>query len=394
MSIERRAFRLADLINRRRSSSLTEEEERELREWLEASPEHRRLLAEMRDPEWFGQKYLLDSRIEEKNACRAFKQRVTGEKRRLHLRWIRRIAVVAAVAALPIVFSWFFSIEKEMPVQEAVVVAESIPAGESRAVLVLADGREIKLQAGDTYAVEDKTGKVAEVSETGLAYCAGGQEEEETAWHCLRVPRNGEYMLELADKTKIWLNSESSVRYPVAFRGKERKIYLEGEAYLEVAKREDMPFVVESGQVKVEVLGTSFNFRAYDDEGIVQTTLVDGRVRMSAGGEALVLQPEEQGRVQLRDGAMDKQPVDVRIYTGWKEGRLIFEGQNLDMIMKTLARWYDLEVTFVSEGVKDIVFTGNLRRYDDFGRILSLLELACPVTFEVKGKTVDVKHRI
>jgi len=157
-----------------------------------------------------------------------------------------------------------------------------------------------------------------------------------------------------------------------------------------VASDKSSPFIIEMGKVQVQVLGTSFNLRAYQDEEMIQTTLVEGRVCMFTGKKRILLYPNEQGAIELKTGNLVKKQVDVQAYIGWKNGRFIFERQTLEDIMRTLSRWYDVQVVFQSEKARHIEFTGNLRRYDDFGQIVSMLALACPAKFNVSGTTIYI----
>ena len=213
---------------------------------------------------------------------------------------------------------------------------------------------------------------------------------EELLYNSLSIPRKGEFVLILSDGTKIWLNSESEVEYPIVFPSGERRIRLQGEAYFQVASDKSSPFIIEMGKVQVQVLGTSFNLRAYQDEEMIQTTLVEGRVCMFTGKKRILLYPNEQGAIELKTGNLVKKQVDVQAYIGWKNGRFIFERQTLEDIMRTLSRWYDVQVVFQSEKARHIEFTGNLRRYDDFGQIVSMLALACPAKFNVSGTTIYI----
>ena len=208
----------------------------------------------------------------------------------------------------------------------------------------------------------------------------------------LDIPRKGEYRLVLADGTRVWLNSESSLKYPVAFQGNERKVYLEGEAYFEVSKDEHKPFTVVTGESSIRVLGTSFNVRAYADEAQLCATLVEGKVRLSHAQQSLILSPDEQGVVTLASGKLEKRKVDASLYTVWKDGRFVFENQTLEEIMNTLSRWYDVKVFYTNEQVKQAMFNGNLKRYDDFDQIVKMLELTGVAHFKINGETIIISE--
>lgn len=387
MKVGKNIFRISYLITRYQRNVLSEEEKAELEEWINSVPSRKDLFYRLNDEFFLQQKYKQDSGINSDLAYHLFLRR-TSSKRRVvgKVIWTS----VAAVIAVFLCIYWLLSEEQNKDYGSTNGFVEVMfPAGENKAVLTLEDGKEMLLGDSLKATIEQGQDVVAEVISEGLVYTKESNKTTKIGNHVLRVPRNGEFTLVLSDGTKIWLNSDSKVCYPTRFVGKERKIRLEGEAYLQVAYDENKPFVVELANVKIGVLGTSFNVRAYHDEDVVQTTLVEGRVYMATDKQNVILSPNEQGCVDV-DGCLSKRQVDVRLYTGWKEGRFIFEGQTLEEIMRTLSRWYDLQIVFDTEAAKHINFTGNLKRYDDFDQILSMLELACSAKFVVKDKTVHI----
>lgn len=387
MKVGKNIFRISYLITRYQKNILSEEEKAELEEWISRIPSRKVLLYRLNDESYMQQKYKQDSEIDSDLAYRSFLRR-TNSKRRVMGKIIG--TSVAAMVAVCMCIYWLWPVERNNAGEGVERLAEVMfPAGENKAVLTLEDGKEMFLGDSRRATIDQGQNIVAEVMPEGLVYKKEGDKIAKVGYHVLSVPRNGEFTLVLSDGTKIWLNSDSKVYYPTRFVGKERKIRLEGEAYLQVAYDENKPFVVELANVKIGVLGTSFNVRAYHDEDVVQTTLVEGRVYMATDKQNVILAPNEQGCVDV-DGCLSKRQVDVRLYTGWKEGRFIFEGQTLEEIMRTLSRWYDLQIVFDTEAAKHINFTGNLKRYDDFDQILSMLELACSAKFIVKDKTVHI----
>ena len=356
-----KAFRIADLILRYQEETISEEEMEELRLWLKKSTEHQQQFEN------------LNLSINPAAAYTAFSERIARE-RPWSYRKLRGLAAVAAVCLIAIGIYWCWLREDRNGTLVPQVSTSVIPAGSSKAVLTLANGEQIHL-CGDT---------------ATLVYQNIPSLPEELLYNSLSIPRKGEFTLVLSDGTKIWLNSESEVEYPIVFPSGERRIRLQGEAYFQVASDKSSPFIIEMGKVQVQVLGTSFNLRAYQDEEMIQTTLVEGRVCMFTDKKRILLYPNEQGAIELKTGNLVKKQVDVQAYIGWKNGRFIFERQTLEDIMRTLSRWYDVQVVFQSEKARHIEFTGNLRRYDDFGQIVSRLALACPAKFNVSGTTIYI----
>ncbi len=382
-----RAYRIADLILRHRENALSSAELEELERWIAASPEHERQWEELNDREFLLRKHWQESAIDTAAAYAAFSRRIAAGRPRQGFRQLRVWSIVAAVCVILAGVSWFWSKESEIP--EPMVKNTVIPAGGHEAVLTLANGEQFRLR-GVATSIQQDDGSVADVSATSIAYKADTSLHEVLLYNSLHVPRKGEFVLSLSDGSRIWLNSESTVEYPTRFLPGERKVRLRGEAYFQIARDTASPFVIETAQAQIQVLGTSFNLRAYEDEQVIWTTLVEGSVSMSAGKQQMTLIPSEQGCIDVKTGSMSKKVVDVQIYAGWKDGRFVFECQTLEEIMRTLARWYDVEAVFQSERTRNIEFTGNLKRYSDFGQIISMLELACPAKFMISGKTIYI----
>ena len=265
--------------------------------------------------------------------------------------------------------------------------------GSNKAVLILADGSEHDLSSGDNSIIAaDGT----EIKNTGnkLEYISTNSQPTEMKYNTLKIPRGGEYFLILADSTKVWLNSETTLRFPVQFAADVRNVELNGEAYFEVSKNERVPFIVTSGNQQVKVLGTQFNLSSYADNQSVYTTLVEGKVEVSLTTNPeskLVLKPNEQSCFSKEEANILKRTVDVAQYIAWKDGRFVFQDQMLEDIMKTLSKWYDVQVVFSNEDDKKLRFTGNLERYADFSNILGKIERTNEVEFEITNKLITIK---
>lgn len=216
---------------------------------------------------------------------------------------------------------------------------------------------------------------------------------KELVYHTMVVPKAGEYFLELPDGTKVWLNSFSELKFPINFRGGERKVYLKGEAYFEVAKDASKPFYVMLDDMAVKVLGTSFNVNAYRDRGNVLTTLVTGKIEIldTLGKSLAVLNPSEQA--DFSNSKVDVTRVNVDNCISWREGKFYFEAMRLEDIMLQLQRWYDIEVFFASENLKNKTFTGVVRRDLVAGEIFSIIEKTTRVKFEENGKCVIISYQ-
>lgn len=382
-------YQIAELISKYIAGSITAREYADLEYWRDRSENNRKLLYKFSCVHFIGSKKIAECLCDHEGAYQRFVIRRRKQIRRGEIR--RMITVAAAVMALFVGIVVAFSYHREtgvLPLAEVKV----IPAGESRAVLTLNDGQEMFLDRSmaDTLVVRD--GAIVNASGNSVVYRAEAKPGY-LKYNQLDIPRKGEFILVLSDGTRVQLNSESRIRYPVHFVGAERRVYLEGEAYFEVAKNEKVPFVVEVGKVTVQVSGTTFNVRAYTNETNIYTTLVEGGVRLSVEDKNLILCPGEQGIVNTRTATMNKSDVDVRFFIGWKDGRFLFDEQPLEEIMNTLARWYDVKICFSSAAVRQVTFSGNLKRYDNFDKILKMLEMAGTAQFRMDGDTIYVSEK-
>lgn len=262
---------------------------------------------------------------------------------------------------------------------------EQIAPGKHKAILRLADGQVIDM-VGDTMQIQEKAGTKIKYSQGAIAYSVTGQVEE-LIFNELIVPLAGECYITLDDGSRVWVNSGSRLKYPVKFIGEERKVFLEGEAYFEVVK-DGKPFIVNTALGEINVLGTHFDVKAYKEDGKVYTTLVSGKVSF-AGREIIELAPGEQV-IAFASGKMEKQVVDVEEYVGWKEGLYIFKNQDLETIMEDLCRWYDVSVFFQNPALKQLEFTGNLKRYDNINIFMELLQRTGDVKYRISGKTIII----
>ena len=306
---------------------------------------------------------------------------------------VAMLKVAAVVLPLCIGGLLWWQMRKDIAVVESPVKVAIVP-GTSKAYLILERGKQVMLDTvGMDRRIAAEDGVMIRKGEQSLVYkydTASSEVVQEDVFNKLVVPKGGEYHLVLADGSEVWLNADSRLTYPVAFRGKERKVILEGEAYFKVQRNVDKPFIVISGEQRVRVLGTEFNVCAYPDEALVYTTLVNGSVAVETGKDSCRLVPGEQAIMRVGKEQLDIREVNVEEYVGWKKNMFVFEEQNLEQIMSKLARWYDVVVFFRNEEAKEIVFKGNLPRYADFYTILGIIEKSSNVKFEIKGKTVTV----
>lgn len=385
-----------DLIWKKIHNRLSSDEEEQLRRWIEDDESHREYFNSIRD-------FYLDKEntkrtpLHEKQLSGAMANR-QGNKHITRRLLIYGTSVAAAVAIMLVVFLWNGdrgpTTETAMNTQETMQLEKIVP-GSRKATLLMDDGNTYILTEESRIETEidgiriSSSGESLSYSQKEAAVAAS-----EMKYNTLRVPRGGEYFLLLSDSTRVWINSESEVRYPVQFAGDHRTVELTGEAYFEVSGNPDKPFqVISSGQL-VEVLGTKFNISSYEEDPSIYTTLVEGRVQVSSlenASEPVLLLPNDQGIFNKADKGIITRDVDPSSYIAWTEGRFVFCNQRMDSIMLVLQRWYDIDVRFQEKSLKELCFTGNIKRYTDFEQILKLLQDTNEMEYEISERTVMLK---
>ena len=282
---------------------------------------------------------------------------------------------------------------------------ENIAPGGNKAILQLSNGAVIALDSstakgvlaqGDAQMINNH-GKLSYSAATNGA-AAGSATDANTsaataalAYNVLSTPRGGEYQVILQDGTHVWLNAVSSLKYPAVFGGKERVVELMGEAYFEVAKDPRRPFrvLIPGHQLEINVLGTGFDVMAYEEEKAIQTTLVEGSVRLSKNGNSVQLKPGEQGVLDQNASGFRIDEADLEQTLAWKNGMFQFDNLDIQTIMRQVARWYDVDVSYAANLQKQ-VYSGTIPRTEDIHELLMLLEYTGTVHFTVKGSKITV----
>ena len=367
----------ASLIKKSLIKDLSDKEQKELDQLLD-DQSLQDVYKELSDRGYLKKQFMEYEKYSSKKAYREFKER-RGHSGRIRI--VRWVAVVAAMWVLALGVTLWMTFGKKENVAPLPVASKIIPAGEKKATLTLADGTEVHVEEITAQILQEK-GMNIEYRNGEIVYHKSEEKTTEVVYNKLEVPRGGECMIKLDDGTKVWVNAETKLKYPVVFVGDRREVVLEGEAFFDVAKNEK-PFIVKTSFGDVRVLGTAFGISAYASEPESYTTLVRGKVSVEReGGKPVVILPGEQV-VTSKDGKMMKQKVDVEEFVGWKDGIYVFKEKSLGEIMKTLERWYNISVDFQDKSLVDLPFTGNLKRYDDIN-----------VFFDALTRTGDMKYRV
>ena len=367
----------ASLIKKSLIKDLSDKEQKELDQLLD-DQSLQDVYKELSDRGYLKKQFMEYEKYSSQKAYREFKER-RGHSGRIRI--VRWVAVVAAMWVLALGVTLWMTFGKKENVAPLPVASKIIPAGEKKATLTLADGTEVHVEEITARVLQEK-GMNIEYRNGEIVYHKSEEKTTEVVYNKLEVPRGGECMIKLDDGTKVWVNAETKLKYPVVFVGDRREVVLEGEAFFDVAKNEK-PFIVKTSFGDVRVLGTAFGISAYASEPESYTTLVRGKVSVEREGiKPVVILPGEQV-VTSKDGKMIKQQVDVEEFVGWKDGIYVFKEKSLGEIMKTLERWYNISVDFQEKSLVDLPFTGNLKRYDDIN-----------VFFDALTRTGDMKYRV
>lgn len=296
----------------------------------------------------------------------------------------------AAVVLIGVGIGVFYKTPLFKDADNTVEIQQEIVAGSDKAILSLDNGEQIELAEETVYTSID-----ASLQNNKLAY-SKGKTSETLRYNYLTIPRGGKFFVELSDGTKVWLNSETQLKFPVQFiAGRSREVELVyGEAYFEVSHSTDHggdSFVVKQKEQQIEVLGTAFNISAYKDESTVYTTLVNGSVALSKAAAKEILKPGQQAKNTINSSRFDIYEADVAGATAWKDGLFMFNDETLEDMMIQLARWYDVEVAFENEDKKQYNFSGTLQREDHIAKLLNNLEKTGEVQFEINNKKIMIK---
>lgn len=306
------------------------------------------------------------------------------------VRFSKSLKYAAAIAVLVLFSSPF--IFKEVFVKTVETQATPILPGVEKAILTLENGNQITLEKGRKYTTE----KVRSNGDNLVYSKKNTSKADNLAYNYLTIPKGGQFFVELSDGTKVWINSESKLKYPVSFKkGQPREVsLLYGEAYFDVTPSDNndgSSFIVNTKEQDVTVLGTEFNIKAYKEDDSILTTLVEGRVNVTNGVFSKELTPGLQSNVNQKNESISVKKVDVTYETAWKNGYFMFDKETLGKMMTTLARWYDVEFVYEEESKKDIVFSGLLNRANSIEELLDNLEKTGEVEFEIENKRVLIK---
>jgi transmembrane sensor len=390
------SIRIAELITRQIKGSISVEERKELDAWINLSAENRasynRTVAHQNQL----QKLDMYNSFDKEKAWQNIEDELFPVK--VISLWSRTFKYAAAFL-IPIMMAtglayFLLNQEEEVPL---ITLDETIKPGVQKATLVLSTGVAHVLDQENTDT--QLTDANSEINNSGnaLTYLASNNEPAEfqpAVYNDLITPKGGGYKLQLADGSNVWLNADSKLSFPVAFTDSTRHLYLEGEAYFEVAHN-GSPFIVTSDEMDIRVLGTSFNISAYQDDEDMMTTLVEGKVRIDLRSENTttrkILSPNEQATIGSEKTQIVVADVDASQYKSWVDGKFEFHNETLESVLKKLARWYDFDYEFSNQQARNFHFSGRLDNQEKISSILHMLELTTNVSFAIEEDKIIVQ---
>jgi len=377
----KQAYRTAYLIAGFLKHTLTEEEKDELDEWILANDENMILFEKMTDEknlaqanDWFKKMNIEDEFVKAK------KRKNTKKP----MRFWQYYAAAAIIIALMVGIYFYQTSGNEKTTPPITVKKQDMMPGSNKAILTLDDGKKIQLRSDGADTTINKQVKI--LRKDGQLIYDSSMRTKELVYHILSVPRKGQYKLVLPDGTKVWLNAESSIKYPVAFVGKERRVYVTGETYFEVAKDKEKPFRVVANNITVEALGTQFNVNSYPNEPFYSTTLVEGSVIVTKGSKENILKPGQQARLTENDFQIVKANIDSAI--AWKNNEFKFINTPIDAIMRQIERWYDAEVEYKDK--VNLHLNATIGRDVPVSKLLEIFEQTNQVHFKIEEKKIIV----
>jgi len=354
--------------------------------------EEKELIDTLQNDEMMEQAAALVNKIDENTAWNKVRLNLPVKKVKLLPNILRYVAAIL-LPVLILAGGIFYYMKNNEPV--ALGLAKLAPTDHNRATLVLSDGRSVELSEQASQKLSDVAGtSITNNNKKLLSYkeevATGGTQ----VFNKLIIPRGAEYKLALADGTVVMINSASVLRFPVNINAaNSRNVYLEkGEAYFQVAKNPNKPFIVHANGMDVKVLGTTFNVNTYTKT--TRTTLVEGKVEAkSTNNQTAILAPNQQAAFNTQTNSLSKADVDITAFVAWANGKIVFEEATLDEVMDQLSLWYDYDVTFQSDQIKQVHFSGEIERYKDIQVILNIIEQTGGVKFSIKNRRIYVGQR-
>jgi transmembrane sensor len=326
---------------------------------------------------------------------------ITAKHKRKNLKlqhYYQKYAIAAMFLIVSCITFYLYTLKTTPPIKNVKVHYKDIPPGSNKAFLTLANGQRITLNDADVGALALEQG--AEISKTNngqliYQYKESADKTIRTRYNTIEIPKGGQYEIRLPDGTKVWLNAATILKYPTCFTSlKERRVELNGEAYFEVAHNKKQPFKVVTGKQVIEVLGTHFNVNSYTDEPAIETTLLAGSVKISPSGAdynfpTAIITPGQQA--SFLNHKISIQKIDTEEVMSWKNGDFVFKSKDFKAVMRSIARWYNVDVVYENNFSVDMLPGGWISRKNNISTVLEMIESTGKVHFKIEGRSIMVK---
>lgn len=382
---------IRELLFKEITLELNSNERKELDNWLSLSENNKQLYKEVTDNSNIDTYLLNRINIDTSKSWEDLENRYNRQRRRLSINTFLRYAAVLLVFLTSGILVYYNLPEKTVEQK----IAKIVP-GDFKAKLELSNGELISLES--TINTRIYGDSIFEINNgiSSKKYRPDDRTINNKKYNRIVVPRGGEYRVILSDGTKVFLNSESEIRFPMKFKANEREVFISGEAFFDVTKNAQKPFIVKTDIMDVVVKGTSFNVKAYSDEEKVHTTLVTGSVDIYYGKykkNKVNIKPSQQAEISRNVQGITLKEVDTYVYTSWINKCFVFREQRLEDIMRTLSRWYDVEIFYQNKEIKDMIFSGRLDRYNDIKSILEIIESTNKIHSEINNRTIILRKK-
>ena len=387
--------RLKYLLDNYISHNLSQEEEQELLQIISSGTYDQQVKEYMSDA-WQDEYSELMTKQQSKRILNTVFSRPSAKIIPFHAPARNRFIWVAASVLLILVTASLFFLSRHSPTPSVAAtppkpVVNDVMPGTSGAILRLEDGSSIVLDNVSNGNVAQQGSTLVIKSGAAISYVEKNSSKgNQLHYNTVETPRGRQYQLVLEDGTKVWLNAASSIKFPVAFIGNERKVEITGEAYFEVAKNKERPFRVMCNGSMVEVLGTHFNINSYADEESINTTLLEGSVKVVKGNAQRIIKPGEQAQVANDGSLRTLTSVNTEEVVAWKNNNFLFDNTDVKRLMRQLSRWYNVDVVFKGTTDESLKFNGSISRTATLAIVLKMLESTGDVNFVIEGNKLIV----
>lgn len=305
--------------------------------------------------------------------------------------------VAAAVLLIVGIYGIYYVQRHQAFTDQVVQVNHLADSSDKVVMLTLSDGRRVKLQELQSGTVAEESGtRIEKKADGSIVYTVNERtfsDKDEHKFNTIHTPNGQLSQINLPDGTKVWLNAESSLKYPIAFRGTQRVVELDGEAYFEVTKNKEKPFIVKAKETEVKVLGTKFNVNAYANDAFTKTTLTEGLVLINKEKLSKLLKPGQQAITLKDQPSITISDVDIEEAMAWKSGYFMFNNLDIRTVMNMISRWYDIDVEYKGKSENE-VFIGTVSRFESIEKLLQTIELTGSVHFKITDEPNKKRRKV